>query len=99
MQEAMVESLVDGSTRLSSSRRSARVAEVPPTALSGSRSLALGFGEEGKVVDQALFHFFAGDDGIDHAVFEEEFGGLEAGGKFRLSGVFDDARSCKTDHG
>ena len=51
-----------------------------------------------EIEDQAILHFFARDDGVDQAVVEEKFGGLEARRKFGLSGVFDDARPGETDH-
>src|SRR5438270_5276401 len=34
-------------------------------------------------------HFFAVDDGIEHAVFEEEFAALESGWKFLADSLFD----------
>ena len=39
------------------------------------------------------------DDEIDHAVIEEELGGLEAVGQFLLGDLLDDARSGEADEG
>ena len=41
--------------------------------------------------------FFAVHDGVEHAVFEEEFAALESFGKFLSDGLFDDARAGESD--
>ena len=53
---------------------------------------------EVQVENEAILHFFAGNDRVDQSVIEEELGGLEAGRKFRLRGVFNDAGAGETDH-
>jgi hypothetical protein len=46
--------------------------------------------------DEAL-HILAMHHGVEEAVFEKEFGALEAFGKFLAYGLFDYAWACETD--
>src|SRR5229473_3509607 len=39
------------------------------------------------------FEVFAVDDGVEEAVFEQEFGALKAFGEFLANGLLDDARA------
>src|SRR5229473_6062761 len=49
-----------------------------------------GVGDEGLEV-------LAVDDGVEEAVFEEEFGALKSFGEFLADGLLDDARAGETD--
>ncbi len=48
-------------------------------------------------LDEAAAEAGPVDDEVDHAVVEEELGGLEALGQFLLGDLFDDARAGETD--
>ena len=43
------------------------------------------------------FQIFAGDDGVEEAVFEEELGALEALGELLANGLLDNAGSCEAN--
>jgi hypothetical protein len=45
-----------------------------------------------QIFHQPDFHFLARHDGVNQAVFEEEFSRLKTWRQFRLRGVFDDPR-------
>ena len=49
--------------------------------------------------DQEIFQFAAGDDGVEHAVFEQELGALEALGELLADGLLDDAGAGEADEG
>ncbi len=58
--------------------------------------LRLGF-HPGESRGEVELHLFAGDDGVEEAVFEEEFAALEAFGELLADGLLDDARASEAD--